>query len=117
MDKKLIQFQAILTKANPTVDRGMSLGFRTRELSHEEKVVLMEKLNSEGWLLFKENEFVTPDVPEGNAETGSRTPSERLRDVIFVYYKQKDSKSDFELFYRNQMEVIIEAMKRKLEPK
>lgn len=45
----------------------------------------------------------------------TKTPSQRLRGVIYVYYSQKGIKEDFDTFYRNQMEKIIDKIKSYLD--
>ncbi len=73
---------------------------------------------NEMWLCLAPN----PDeieIPEEKAEVDEKTPSERLRAVLFVWYKQetKDGKfvGLFETFRKEKMESIIEGVKRKLE--
>jgi len=41
------------------------------------------------------------------AEEGSKTPSKRLRDRLFIYWKQQKLEGDFEMFYRQKIENII----------
>ena len=41
------------------------------------------------------------------AEEGSKTPSKRLRDRFFIYWKQQKIETDFEIFYRQKIENII----------
>ena len=113
---KIFLVEAILNKANPMKDGGMSLGFQTNEMTHEEKVLLMEKLNSFGWLAFKENEINTGEMPNEDAEDKNKTPSRRLRAVLYVLSQQQGIKQEnFELFYREKMEKIISWVKTKLD--
>jgi len=49
-------------------------------------------------------------------EANEKTPSERLRDIIFVYYKETGSTGDFDSFYRKHMEAHIDSYKSKLNP-
>lgn len=44
-----------------------------------------------------------------------RSPSSRLRAVLFVWWEQLGRQDDFELFYRSKMETLIEGVKNKLE--
>jgi hypothetical protein len=45
----------------------------------------------------------------------SKSPSQRLRNVLYRYWEQNESELDtFEVFYRSQMEKIINHFKDKL---
>lgn len=104
-----------LVKANPMVDRGMSLGFHTKELTAEEKLEIMSHFQKTGWLLFSEDEIQEAEVPETRSEFETKTPSQRLRGVMFVYWEQQGSKGSFEDFYREKMEGFIDHIKSKLD--
>lgn len=111
------QVPAILTRVSATADRGLSLGFRTNELSADEKTKILDAHQRFGWLLFKQNEFTSTDIPDEDApEDGDKKPSARLRAVLYVLSQQQGA-TDFDQFYRQRMEAIIEAVKKKLEPK
>ncbi len=61
------------------------------------------------------------DLPEDDVpldEGESKTPSQRLRAVLFVYWKEvKGGKGDFNAWYRGIMEKLIEQYKGKLPPR
>jgi len=49
-------------------------------------------------------------------ELDSKTPSQRLRGVLFIWWKQSGEQGQFEDFYRNKMEEFINYIKQeKLE--
>jgi hypothetical protein len=53
-----------------------------------------------GWFFFlPDNQKPTDQValPEIRLEDGEKSPSQRLRAVLFIYWQQKGSKDDFEL--------------------
>ena len=110
------QVPAVLTRCNSTVDGGLSLGVHTKELDPIEKVSIMEFHNKEGWLLFSPNPVADTDLPKEKAEVGAKTPSQRLRSVLFVLWEQStpDTRGDFEQFYSNRMEALIKKVKEKL---
>ena len=116
-DKKIIQVPAILTSVRTLKDGGLSLGFQTNELSHEEKVVVMEMMQSFGFVLFAANEFAPEEIPKENADLSGKTQSTRIRSVLFVLWKERGSAEQFEDFYRKQTEKFIEYVKSNLEPK
>lgn len=113
----LISVPAQVMNMNPRADRSWKIVFETRELSGEEVKILADNFQGEGWLVFKPNgDIQIEEIPEGRADSGTKSQSQRLRDVIFILYKQQDSKVDFETFYRVYLEKLIEYTKTKLEP-
>jgi len=115
-DRKLIKIQAILTRISYMKDGGLSLGFSTQEMSPEDKVVMAELYQTFGWLAFSPNQVDTTDMPTEEAEDKQKTPSKRLRSVLYVFAKQRGIKPEnFEAWYREQMEKIIERVKTKLD--
>ncbi len=99
-------------------DGSCSVSFDTRELSAEEMMVIMGLRNAEGWLCYQPN----PDgfeIPKENAEVDQKSPSDRLRSVLFVWYKQEMEAGNFvglfETFRKEKMEKIIEGVKSKLK--
>lgn len=112
----LIQVPAQAIDMKPRADRSWKLVFETRELSGPEVALVAENLQGEGWLVFKPNgELTLKDVPEGKADSGTKSQSQRLRDVIFITWKQRGGKGDFETFYRVSLEKLIEHVKSQLE--
>jgi hypothetical protein len=84
------------------------------------ELVLSGMEGAEGWLLFasQEAEIDLGDVPNDKAEIGTKTHSERLRSVIYVWYKQSIADQsfigEFDMFYKTKLEKIIEGVKSKL---
>ncbi len=98
-------------------DGSASISFDTRELTAEEIFTIMSLRHAEGWLCFAPNENEI-DVPEERAEVDEKTASERLRAVLFVWYKQETESGKyvglFDSFKKEKMEKIIEGVKKKL---
>lgn len=105
----------------PTIrkDGSIKLSFDSRELSPEEYMIVMGFRNTEGWLAFQPNEDGIPDLPEERAEVDEKTPSERLRAVLFLWWKQEGDRGRnvglFETFRKEKMEQIISGIKKKLD--
>lgn len=114
----LVQVPAQVVNLNPRADRSWKLVFETRELSGDEVKLLADNFQGEGWLVFKPNAhgIVPEDIPTGQAETETKSQSTRLRNVIFILWKQQGEKGDFESFYRTRLEGLIDFVKTKLEP-
>jgi hypothetical protein len=117
---KAIVSQIILTSFSSKVDG--SLGFRgtTPELSTAEKVAFMELQGKNCRALFEPMDFVVDGKVEIKNPLGTKTPSERLRGVLFILYKQLSAKSkitgSYDEFYVKHMETIIQSYKDQLEP-
>lgn len=101
-------------------DNSCSISFDTRELNAEELMYILGVRQSEGWLVYSSNktEIDDSDIPTTKATLDLKSHSERLRDVIFVWYKQvtqdQEFVGDFETFYKAKMETIIDGVKSKL---
>lgn len=116
MEQVLISVPAQVMGMSPRADRSWKLIFETRELGGDEVALLANNFQGEGWLLFKPNGQVSMDeVPEGNADSGTKSQSQRLRERIFIMYKQSGSRVDFETYYRTTLERLIEYISSKLE--
>lgn len=108
---------AIINPPRIRKDGSASVSFDTRELNSEELFSIMQLRNAEGWLCFapNENELI---VPEDKAEVEGKTPSERLRAVLYVWYKQEVNSQKyvglFENFKNEKMEMLIGFVKNKL---
>ena len=107
---------AQFTGASHKVDGSMSVRFSTSELCAKDKLQLIEHLNLAGWLQFSEDAI--KDIPkEDSGYEEGKSPSERLRAVIYVYWKEKisDKEPIFDTFYKKAMEKIIDTYKAKLD--
>jgi hypothetical protein len=117
---KVLQLQGVLMRVSSLADGGLSVLFHTNEMSPEEKVEMMQEHGKFGWMLFSESVIQPVDIPRQDPDLEGKTPSKRLRNVIFVLWRQmKDAKKtqmNFEDFYRGQIESLIDKYKEKLEP-
>ncbi len=110
----MIKLPAILTGFSSHADGGAGIRFTTNELAGEDYVSLAGEKGKFGWLIFKENDIQDEDIPKTEAEE-SKTPSQRLRGVLFVLWSQEGKKGNFEDYYRSRMEKLIEIIKAKLD--
>ena|SRR3990167_3961808 len=104
-----------LMKVNAMSDGGVSLGFHTQEVPADEKVKMMGFFHKSGWLLFSEDVIPDHEIPATNSSFEGKTPSQRLRAVLFVFWKQLGEKGKFEDFYSEKMESFIGLVKGKLD--
>lgn len=99
-------------------DGSASLSFDTRELTAEEIFTIMSLRHSEGWLAFSPNQDGL-EIPAEEAHLEGKSESERLRNVMFVFYKQQVEKGKFtglfDTFRKEKMEQLIDVIKKKLD--
>ncbi len=116
---KTFQVPATLEGVSTLKDGGVTVRFHTQELSASDKAVAFDFQSQFGWLLFKETEFKDDDTKELEAirkDTGGKSPSQRLRSILYVLYQQRGENSiTFEQFYSQQIEKVIDNIKRSLD--
>jgi len=131
----MINVEAILHRFAPTGDRSCKFQFQTTREAAEElytelgrkylkvcRVVCVSDDDVQANVEEVAKEPVAPPAPK--VEEGKKSPSKRLRDVIFREYEQKFKdgnwrtgfKKDSEAYYTERMEEIINEVKRGLEP-
>lgn len=95
----------------PKADRSWKMSFETRELSGEEVALLADNYQGEGWLVFSPNEEIAVgDIPSEAAEAGVKSPAQRLRAKVFIYWKQHINRGDFESYWRTYVQREIERI-------
>lgn len=117
---KSIVTQAIFTSFTSKADRSLSARLVTPELSPGEKAAFMEIQNANVRLLIEPMDYAVDGKTEIKNPLGTKSPSVRLRSILFVLWKQLQAKSKmdrtFDEFYVTQMDSIIETYKQQLEP-
>lgn len=114
---KAVTCPCILSGASTRSDGSLSLKFSTPELEATEKTAFFELLNLNLKMLLQPADGVPVELKEVKGQFDRKTPSARLRAVLYILWKQADGTGDFEDFYRRQIDVFIDAVKKKLEPK
>lgn len=117
----MIIIPAILDSYRSLKDRTLKLTFETSELNPQELLGVAENLTAFGYLAFKKEPFKEDErkALEGmktDFDDKGKTPSQRLRAVLFVSWQQ-DNKGfdDFDSFYKHKMNEVIEHFKSKLD--
>lgn len=113
-----VTLQSILSNVSTRKDGSFKLVFETQELNANDGAQLLSLRNKIGWLLFSADEISPDDIPEQQIDPDEycgKSPSQRLRSVLFVYWKQKGSNGTFNQFYNSQIEKWIDQIKERLE--
>lgn len=113
---KALSTEAILTRFSTTADNAIRFSGVTPELDSSQKVALMELHGKEVVLLIQPKGIVPDEIIMVKTDIEQRTPSERLRAVLFIRAKQVGKEKEFDHQYRIWMSEIIEDQKAKLEP-
>jgi hypothetical protein len=101
-----------------TLAHSLRLVLDTQEnLSDEAKARLFELHNKLGWFTFNVHQIEAEslvDLPELKTDS-NKTPSQRLRAVLYLNWKQDAAGfKDFDSYYVSYMEKIITHLKEKL---
>lgn len=124
IEQKVVPIQALVTKMTTMSKQGLRIQLDTIELHPDDSSNLFKLAGGAVWVILKNAEFEQKDLddldlPDIKVEKGEKTPSQRLRAVIYVEWEQLDEKKKeiyktFESYYRHQMELIINWKKNKL---
>jgi len=118
-DKPLFQVPAEICKVETLADNTLRLRVdTTMELPPEQEALIMQLRNKQGYFVYAEQEIThddLTDLPQINTPKGEKSPSQRLRAVLFLFWKQGTQVQTPEQFYEREMEKIIEHYKGKLQ--
>ena len=109
---KAIKSPVIITSIRSKTDGSLGLTLSTPELSVEEKVAFMGLQNLNLEALFMPTDESSEEL-KVKKDLDTKTPSQRLRSVLFVVYKNTKTDDTFATFYDKFMDKIIEGVKRK----
>ncbi len=111
------QVSSYIQKISTLVDGGMKLDIITSELPPDQTALLFSLKGKQGWFLFADNDIQESDIPKESAmvDKNEKTPSQRLRGVLYkLYEKNKSGKETFAEYYNKNMEKILETLKEKI---
>lgn len=104
----IIQFSAQIDSAKANNDRTLSLKVETQELSSEDTAKIFSFFQKQVWVAIAETSITKEqlNIPEIVDEMDTKSPSQRLRDRMFVVFKEKKVGGKFDEWYRTQLEKI-----------
>lgn len=121
MDKQIFQLPAVLNKYESKANGAVKFSFTTQDKVPVDALAnIMRFIDNAGWLNFAVREIEAVDLldlPKIDPikTDAAKSPGQRLRAVIYLYHIQKGGKKeDFETYYLNTMERIINQYKDKL---
>jgi len=91
-------------------DKSLRLQVDTQELSKEDKARVFDLHEELGWFMFSKADITEDDfkdLPEIKVEFNEKTPSQRLRSRLYVYYEKTHiNLNDFDSWYIKEMNKI-----------
>lgn len=117
----MIFIPAVLVSYRSLADRSLRLQFETGEPTPEQITNIALSNQNAGILAFNIDAFKTEQLKiieetKADYEDKTKTPSKRLRNVLFIAWKQhNDGYEVFEDYYRYKMDMFINHVKSELE--
>jgi hypothetical protein len=113
-------FEGGVAKVSTLADGSISLTIHTQELPEETMMRLFQLRKKPGMILISSDNISKEEVIEvekftTDFEIGGKTPSQRLRGVLYRVWEQTDQKFDFPIWYESQLERIINKYKSTLD--
>jgi len=129
--KNSVIFEGGIDKVSTLADGSLRIYVGTPELAHETMVNLFGLIKKPGYVLISTN-TVSQDQIDAvekattNTEFSEKTPSQRMRGVMYKLWEKTQPKTmngdtgqmeyiEFDLFYKRQMNKIIDHFKTKLD--
>ena len=116
-----ILFQAVVRKVSTLVDGSLTVQLETPELGNEEAAKLLSLRKIQGLVYISPKNKIDGaimDTVDGQdiEVSGGKSPSKRLRDRLFVYWKQNPGiYQDFEMFYIHELDAFGQTFLAKLK--
>jgi len=115
---KAIRTPLIISSIRLKKDKSLGFSAVTPEITPEEAIQFMELQGNNLDALLNPIDYNVEEM-KINSDLDTKTPSQRLRSVLFVYYKklEKQGKApkDFREFYDLKMEKFIDIIKQAME--
>ena len=129
--KNSVVFEGGIDKVSTLADGSLRVYVGTPELSNETMVNVFSLIKKPGFVLISTNPINQDQIDAvekatTNAEFSEKTPSQRMRGVLYRIWEKTQPKTmngdsgeieyvDFDLFYKRQMNKIIDHFKTKLD--
>ena len=128
--KNSVVFEGGIDKVSTLADGSLRIYVGTPELSNDTMVNVFNLIKKPGYVLVSANAINQDQIDAvekatTNAEFSEKTPSQRMRGVLYRIWEKTQPKTmngdgemeyvDFDLFYKRQMNKIIDHFKTKLD--
>tara|TARA_R100001129_G_scaffold170293_1_gene139629 strand:- start:1990 stop:2382 length:393 start_codon:yes stop_codon:yes gene_type:complete len=129
--KHSVVFEGGIDKVSTLADGSLRIYVGTPELAQETMVNLFRLIRKPGYVLISANHINQDQIDAvekvtSNSEFNEKTPSQRMRGVLYKLWEKTQPKTlngdtgemeyvEFDLFYKRQMNKIIDHFKTKLD--
>jgi len=129
--KNSVVFEGGIDKVSTLADGSLRVYLGTPELTSETMVNLFGMIKKPGYVLIStstinQDQVDAVEKATTNVEFSEKTPSQRMRGVLYKLWEKTQPKTmngdtgqmeyvDFDLFYKRQMNKIIDHFKTKLD--
>lgn len=112
---KTIQTNAQITGIRSKVDRSLGISISTPEYTPEESAEMLRLQGMNVTITITPLDEKSTEILKIDRESGAKSPSERMRGVIFrIWEGKKDTWPDYEAYYRHIMEKLLDQLKEKI---
>jgi hypothetical protein len=113
----LLKTDVILDGCSTRTDGSLGLRLSTPELEPSEMTRFFQLRGRECVLLLQPKDSLPDEAfTDVKGQFDQKTPSQRMRSVLYLIWKQENKAIEFDLFYRQKMDGMIQHLKDQLEP-
>src|SRR3990167_11061367 len=115
--ESITMFTGVIEKVTTLSDHSLKISVATQEIiSPEENAKIFNLYNKLMWFAVSEAPVdpTSIELPDIKLERGEKSPSERMRGVLYILWEQSKNTLTFEQFYREQMSRITDKLKEKI---
>ena len=119
MKNELSMLAVTIQSIKTLADRGCAVNIHTQEIPAKDMTKLFQLKGQSGYMVFKPAKITLSDIANIPKEVKEfktdKSPSKRLRAVLFVLWNTTTSKKEsFDSFYKRHMEALINQYKDRL---
>ena len=123
MDKQIFQIPSYIVRDKSLTGGGRQFVIETQEnLNPEDLQKLISLENKLGWFTFNVDQIEAVDIVglkdikiDKSKYDKAKTPSQRLRSVLYLIWERLGNKGDFQDYYNDILEKLINNYKEKLD--
>ena len=118
--KKTVIFEGGVNKVSTLADGSVSINIHTQELNDETMMRIFNLRKKPGMVLISSGDITKQEIEavenfSSDYEFNGKTPSQRLRGVLYRVWEQGKQEYDFAIWYDSQLTRIINKYKALLD--
>ena len=118
--KKTVIFEGGVNKVGTLADGSLSINIHTQELTDETMMRIFNLRKKPGMVLISSGDITKEEIDaienfKTDFEFNGKTPSQRLRGVLYRVWEQGNQEYDFAIWYEAQLDKIINKYKSMLD--